>query len=148
MALKLQTYVLGAALETIQGKAKAVRDTATTIKAQIDAGPIASDIIINLMRHMQIAYDVMSAAKVLSGLNAYAQNEFNDPLLNYVAEVDTSLAAMASTYGWVNTNFPKDAAGYLLKDKIVNGVIVNRVFTQAQTAALSPILAALIAAFA
>ena len=147
MALKLQTYVLDSALATIQSKAKTVRDTAATIKAQIDAGPIASDIIINLMRHMRTAHDVMSAAKVMPGLNTYAQNEFNDPLLNYVAEINAALLAMVNTYNWVNTNFPKDVNGYLLKDKIVDGMIENRVFTQAQTAGLSTALATLIAAF-
>ena len=148
MALKMQTYVLASALETIQAKAKTVRDTATTVKAQIDAGPIASDIIINLMRHMRTAHDVMSAAKVMPGLNEYAKNEFNDPLINYVAEIDAALSAMLACYAWVNTNFPKDAGGYLLKDKIVNGVIENRIFTQAQTAGLSTALGTLIAAFA
>lgn len=147
MALKLQTYVLDSALETIQQKAKTVRDTAVTIKTQIDAGPVPSDVVINLMRHMRIAHDVMSAAKAMPGLNEYAKNEFNDPLLDYVAEVNTALSAMLACYTWVNTNFPKDASGYLLKDKIVNGVIENRIFTQAQTAGLSTALATLIAAF-
>ena len=147
MALKLQTYVLDTALDTIQSKAKLVRDTASNIKAQVDAGPIQSDIVVGLMRNMKIQYDIISAAKATPGLNAYARTEFNDPTLDYVAEVDAALAAMATTYNWVNTNFPKDASGYLLKDKIVNGAIENRVFSQAATAGLSTALATLIATF-
>lgn len=148
MALKLQEYVLDSALETIQAKGKGVRDTAAIIKAQIDAGPIASEIVINLMRHMRTAYDIISAAKVTPGLNAYAQNEFDDPAYDYVAEVNAVLAAMLTTYQWVNTSFPKDVNGYLLKDKLVDGVVVNRVFAQQDTVGLSTALATLIAAFA
>ena len=148
MALNLNTYLLDKAVETIQSKAKGVRDTAATIKAQIDAGPVSSDTIINLMRHMRVAYDVMNAAKATPGLNAYAQTEFNSPTLDYVAEVNSALAAMVDTYNWVDNNFPKDVNGYLLKDKIVNGATENRQFTQAQTATLSTQLATLIASFA
>jgi hypothetical protein len=148
MALKLQTYVLDTALKTIQEKAKTVRDQAVLIKSQIDAGPVQSDIVVNLMRNLKVAYDVIDAAKAAPGLNVYARNEFNDQTLDYVAEVDAALAAMLTCYSWVNTNFPKDANGYLLKDKIVNGAIDNRVFAQAQTAGLSTALGTLIAAFA
>ena len=148
MALKLQTYVLDTALKTIQEKAKVVRDQAALIKGQIDAGPVQSDIVVNLMRNLKVAYDVINTAKATPGLNVYARNEFNDPALDYVAEVDAALAAMLTCYSWVNTNFPKDASGYLLKDKIVNGAIENRVFAQSATAGLSTALGTLIAAFA
>ena len=148
MALKLQTYVLDTALKTIQEKAKVVRDQAALIKGQIDAGPVQSDIVANLMRNLKVAYDVINTAKATPGLNVYARNEFNDQALDYVAEVDAALAAMLTCYSWVNTNFPKDASGYLLKDKIVNGAIENRVFAQSATAGLSTALGTLIAAFA
>lgn len=148
MALKLQTYVLDTALSTIQQKAKLVRDAAVNVKAQVDAGPVPSDVVVGIMRNLKIQYDIINAAKVVPGLNAYARNEFDDQALDYVAEVNAALAAMATCYNWVNTNFPKDASGYLLKDKIVNGEIVNREFTQAQTAGLSTALGTLIAAFA
>ena len=148
MALKLQTYVLDTALKTIQEKAKLVRDAAISVKAQCDTGPVQSDIVVGIMRNLKVQYDIINAAKATPGLNVYARNEFNDPALDYVAEVDAALAAMATCFAWVNTNFPKDANGYLLKDKIVNGAIENRVFAQATTAGLSTALGTLIAAFA
>ena len=148
MALKLQTYVLATALENIQAKAKHTRDLAVSIKAQAEAGNISADTILNLLRGMKVAYDVMESAKVTPGLNDYAKTEFNDPLLDYVAEVTAAQAAMVTCFNWITTNLPKDASGYLLKDKIVNGVIEVRTFTPAQTAGLSTVLGTLIAAFA
>ena len=148
MALKLQTYVLDTALKTIQEKAKLVRDAAVNVKAQVDSGPVQSDIVVGIMRNLKVQYDIINAAKATPGLNEYAKVEFDDPTLDYVAEVDAALAAMATCFSWVNTNFPKDANGYLLKDKIVNWAIENRVFAQAQTVGLSTALGTLIAAFA
>ncbi len=148
MALKLNTYLLDVAVKNIQSKGRTVKDGAVAIKAKIDAGPIPSDEVVNIMRHLKMAHDLFAEAKVAPGLNNYAKTEFNDPLLDYVAEVDAAMAACVTCFNWVNTNFPKDASGYLLKDKIVNGAIENRIFTQAQTAGLSTALGTLIAAFA
>lgn len=147
MALKLNTYLLDAAVKNTQSKAKTVKDAATTIKARIDSGPIPSDEVVNIMRHLKTAYDAFAEAKAVPGLNAYAKTEFNDQALDYVAEVEAVMAACLDCYQWVDSNFPKNA-GYLLKDKIVAGVVENRVFTQAQTAGLSTALGTLIAAFA
>lgn len=147
MALKLNTYLLDVAVKNIQSKGRTVKDAAVMIKAKIDAGPIPSDEVVNIMRHLKMAHDAFAEAKAAPGLNAYAITEFNDPLLDYVAETEAVMAACVTCFNWVNTNFPKDANGYLLKDKIVNGVIENRIFTQAQTAGLSTALGTLIAAF-
>jgi DNA-binding CsgD family transcriptional regulator len=126
MALKLQTYVLDTALKTIQEKAKLVRDAAVNVKAQVDAGPVQSDIVVGIMRNLKVQYDIINAAKATPGLNDYAKVEFDDPTLDYVAEVDAALAAMATCFAWVNTNFPKDANGYLLKsmepDEVVDAI--------------------------
>lgn len=148
MALNLDAYLLDTALKNIQAKASSVRGQAEGLKAKIDSGPVAADEILNMMRQFRIAYDLLQTAKSVPGLNAYAQTEFNDPVLDYVAAVTAVQNAMVDCYNWVNTNFPKDVEGYLLKDKIVDGLIENRQFTQADTVGLSTQLATLIAAFA
>jgi hypothetical protein len=147
MALNLNIYLLDSALRDIQSKASTVSGLAQHIKNKIDTGPIRSEEIITLMRQFRVAHDALSVAKNVPGLNAYAQQEFNDALLDYKAEVEAVMAQMVLCYQWVDANFPKDANGYLLKDKIVNGLIENREFTQVQTAGLSAQLAILLAAF-
>ena len=90
----------------------------------------------------------MQTSKAVTGLNDYAKTEFSDASLDYVAEVTAVQAAMAACYAWVATNLPKDANGYLLIEKFVNGTIEPRTVTSAATAGLSALIATLLTKFA
>jgi len=147
MALNLNTLLLADAFASIFGKLRIVKSQTQATIARIDSGATADEVI-NIMRGLQTSYDIINTAKTTPGLAQYAQDQLGDSVLDIAAEVNATLAAMAATVTWIANNFPKDASGYILKDKIVNGSIDNRVFTPAQMAGLKTQLNAIISTFA
>jgi len=142
------SVALDGAFQNIQTKASQVKTASTALKAKMESGPTVAREIINYAAALKNAYDVMTASKAATGLNDYAKIELSNANLDYVAEVTAVQAAMADCYAWVATNLPKDASGYLLIEKFVNGTIVPRTVTSVQTAGLSALIATLLAKFA
>ena len=147
MALNITTTPVAQAFETLLQKATTLKGNVQTVRTTLATTNTPADTVINIMRHIQVARDVIASAKAAAGLNAYAQEQFNDPAVDVVAEADAVIAACNGVLTWTATNFPKDASGYLLKDKIANGTIENRVFTPAAMAGLVTQLDPLLATF-
>ncbi len=148
MALPVREYVLDTGLQAALGKAKAIRSVVQTAKTAIDAGPSTSaDQIMNLMNGIKTSRDIFTQVAALPGLLAYARNEYADATLDMPAELTAVATACDNCLSWIATNFPKDANGWLLKDKIVNGVIEPRTFTPAALSGFSTQLGSLLAAF-
>ena len=57
------------------------------------------------------------------------------------------MAACDGCLSWIVANYPKDASGYLLDRKIVNGAIEHRTFSVSAMSGLSQQFALLLAAF-
>jgi hypothetical protein len=147
MALPL-SVALDGAFTNIQTKASQVKSASTALKAKMESGPTEAREIINYAAALKKAYDVIQTNKSATGLNDYAATELSSPALDYVVEVTAVQTAMSDCYAWVSTNLPKDASGYLLIEKFVNGTIEPRTVTSAQTAGLSALIATLLTKFA
>ena len=147
MPLNITTTPVAQAFETLLQKATTLKSNVQTVRNTLATTNTPADTVINIMRHIQVARDVIASAKAVAGLNAYAQEQFNDPTVDVVLEADAVIASCNAVLSWVATNFPKDASGYLLKDKIVSGQIENRIFTIAAMAGLVTQLDTLLATF-
>lgn len=147
MAINLTSLLLGQAFTDIIGKLKFVKASTQTAISQIDTGATA-DQIISMMRGLKTSLDIINAAKSAPGLAQYAKDQYWDAAFDIAAEINASVSAMNTAVLWIETNMPKDANGYLLKDRIVNGNIENRVFTPAQLAGLKTQLNAILSTLA
>ncbi len=146
MALNSSTIKAQQAFDTIMGKANALRSGLQVQRAILAANGSNADIIFNAMRGVRVTRDLMSANVGTAGLQAYARLQYDNPALDFIANVNGAITACGEVLTWVNANFPKDANGYLLKDKIENGEIVARTFTAAAMAGLVTQIDTLIAA--
>jgi hypothetical protein len=147
MALPIKEFLLNGAVDGAMAKARVLRDNVATAKARVDSGPAPADDVINLMRAIKVSRDLLAQYAAAPGLDAVAREQYNDPALNFSAELTAVVNACDTCLTWVADNFPKDASGWLLKDKIVNGALAPRVFTQAQLSTFSTTLGTLLAAF-
>jgi hypothetical protein len=146
MALPIKDYLAGTAVDQAMRTARILRDNVIGWKARVDAGTTA-DIVLNSMNGIKQARDQLAQIAATPGLAAYAKTEFNDNALNFVAELNAIVAACDACVSWVATNFPRDANGYLLREKIVNGQLEQRALTGAGLSAYSTQLATLLNAF-
>jgi hypothetical protein len=147
VSLPIKQFLLGSAVDKAMERCRILRDTVSVFKSQIDSGSKGSDEVLNLMRGIKIARDQLSAYAAAPGIDVQAREQYNDPALNFSTELTAIVTACDNCLSWVSANFPKDANGWLLKDKIVDGAIDNRVFTQAQLVTFSTTLGTLLATF-
>jgi len=146
MALNSTALNASRAFTTIIDKGRTLKSGLQAQRAIFAANGASGDVIINAMRGVKATRDIFTAEKTTAGLNAYAKLMYDDQALDFVAQVDAVITACNGLLTWVATNFPKDANGYLLKDKIVNGEIEARTFTAAALTTLVVEVDALIAA--
>ena len=146
MALNSSNIKAQQAFETIMGKASTLRSGLQAQRTILSANGSSADVVLNVARGVKVSRDLMSSAVTTPGLQAYARLLYDDPAKEFVADVNAAIAACTTLMTWVATNFPKDANGYLLKDKIVNGEIESRTFTAAAMAGLVAEIDTLIAA--
>lgn len=146
MALPIRNFVASQAVEQGMAKARVLRDNVQKWKTLADAG-CTGDIIINSMQGIKAIRDILSSLVNVAGLNAAAQEEYDDPTLDFAAELNAVIAACDNCLSWVNSNYPKDVNGYLLDRKIVGGQVEFRAFSAAALSGLSAELATLLATF-
>lgn len=147
MSLPISVYGASKSFDAIMSKAAAIKNGAQTVQAQIAAGPISADVVINILRGLKQAYDTFTEHVAQPGLNAYASLVKDDQNLDFVAETNAAKAACLAAFNWIDNNFPKDANGYLLKDKIVAGNIEARTFSSASMSGMNTVLEQLVATF-
>lgn len=132
------------------------RRTANTLKAFAQnvrgfmaASTVSANQVEQVMGEFKSAIETWNAAKAVSGIAAYAQAQYDDVTLDIAAEFTAMLSAAEGVRDWVIANFPKDASGFILKDKYeVDGAITVRQFTPVQTAGLRTELDSFIATVA
>jgi hypothetical protein len=127
-------------------KASSQRSSLIVQRGVLSQDGSSADIVFNAMRGVKVTRDILSANVGTAGLQAYVRVLYDNPAKDFVGEVNAAITACNVLLTWVATNFPKDANGYLLKDKIENGEIVSRTFTAAAMAGLVTEIDALIAA--
>jgi len=146
MALNSSQIKAQQAFETIMDKASVLRSGLQAQRAILAANGSSADVVLNVMRGVKATSALMSANVTTPGLQAYARLLYDDPAKEFVADVNSAIAACGTLLTWVGNNFPKDANGYLLKDQIADGAIVTRTFTAAGMAGLVTQIDTLIAA--
>lgn len=132
-------------LSNAQATAKNLKTHATNLRAQMAAGNIEADQIVDLYRYLIQTKDRLNAVAAIPGIAQYAKDQFNNQSLDIVAEFNAMVTEIQDTIDLIVSIFPKDGNGYLLKDKLIATGIDNRDFTPAQTATLRTQLDALIA---
>lgn len=142
------TGVLSVVLEDIDRRIINLKTYAQTHRAALAAGNTDSARIIGVFRNLRTERAALTQAASTPGLAPFARDQKNNQTLDVVAEFNALVAAIDGVTGWIETNFPKDANGFLLGWSLNAGSVVERQFTPAQTAGLRTQLETLIAAIA
>jgi hypothetical protein len=124
-----------------------VKANAQNVRALSLAGTLPSANVLALVSFLADAKIEFARVSSVPGLAAYARAQVDDPALDIAAEFTNMVSTLDGTIGWIVTNFPKDAGGFLLAQTILaSGRTQDRIFTAAATATLRTQLDALIAA--
>lgn len=142
------TNALAQVLEDVDRRAMSVKEYATRYRTQMAAGDVLATVIVDLFIRLKSDKAAFVTAASTSGLGVYAQAQKNDQNLNIGNEFTAMNAAIDGVTTWIETNFPKDANGYLLRETWSASGPVDRAFSSANTAGLRTVLATLIATIA
>ena len=137
---------LGRAYQKVQVEAINLRGFAVAAQAQLAAGNVSANAVINVLTRITGAIAVFDSVSAIPGLAAYAQNEENDGGYNVTAEFTAMRTEAIGTRDWILTNFPTAPSGEIIKDTLEpDGSITVKQFTPAETAGLQSALGLLIA---
>lgn len=135
---------LDAAWALARSTAQQVQQQAQQLNAQISAGPVSAQIIVNSCAFFATLNVTLTQCAAVAGLAAYAQTQVGNPGLDVVGAFSSMQAALVAVGSWIMTNFPKDGSGNLLYVKFnASGVPQYLSLTQAQLAPLATLLTAL-----
>lgn len=90
----------------IKTRSQALHDRSTT-------QAVLRSRVLKFYQDMLKARTALTAIRNVSGLNAYAQAQFDDGALDTVTEIDAIITALDATILWVDNNFPQ-SGGYAL----------------------------------
>lgn len=142
------TGLLSLTLENIDRQLIALKLYAQQHRNAAAAGNVESSRVLGLHKNLRRERAALSAAASTPGLAQFARDQKSNQSLDVVAEFNAVMAAIDGTISWVETNFPKDAGGFLLAQTITAGEVTDRMFTPAQTAGLRTQLDTLISTIA
>lgn len=142
------TGMLSFVLEDIDRTIASIKLTCQQVRAESLAGAVPSSRILDLFINLQGAKLQLNAAAAVPGLAQFARDQKNNPSLDVVAEFTNVVNTLTSVVDWINTNFPKDAGGFLLAKSFSGTLIVDRTFSTATLVNLRATLDSLIATIA
>src|ERR1044072_3207956 len=128
------TGILSLTLEDIDRQIAEIKRNCTDVKNEAAAGNMPSARILDLYLSLQDKKASLTAAAATPGIAAYAQAQKNNATLDIAAAFSSVLSALDGVLGWIVSNFPKDASGFLLAKTFSGNTIVDRTFTPTQTA--------------
>jgi quinol monooxygenase YgiN len=130
------TNALSRTLEDLDRRAADVKSYCIRYRDNMAAGNVVATVIIDLAIRLNSDRVSFANAANVTGLAQYAKDQKNNQSLDVIAEFNAMVSAIDGCIGWVTTNFPKDANGFLLRETWGNNGTVDRSFTPAQTAGL------------
>lgn len=142
------TGMLSIVLEDIDRRAAALKLYAQQVRAECAVGNVPSSRILDVYVNFKQERAALASAAATPGLTQFARDQKQNQTLDVVAEFNAMIAAIDGVTGWLETNFPKDAGGFLLAKSFSAGTIVDRLFPASQTAGFRTQLDTLIAAIA
>ena len=129
-----------------RGRSGAVKKAAENLRTLAAAGTASASNLLDFATFLADARVDLVKYSGIPGIEAYAQQQINDPTLDLDNAFSTMIAAMDGCRDWIVANFPKEGNGYLLAQTILaNGRQQDRVFSSAQTTGLQSALTVLIA---
>ena len=104
------------------------------LRDQSAVGATSRSSYLSLLAQLGAAVNRWAAIAAISGMGAYAQNQYGSGTLNIGAEFTAMRNAAISLRDWIFTNFPKDAgSGAVLVTTVdTNGVQTALEFTSQQ----------------
>lgn len=137
--------------ETVNEKVQRFRTLAVQTKRgcheaaeALRAGAVSSNLIIQIYTNLVLAREQATAALTDEEVVAFFRGRFGDQS----SEFQSLLQKLGTAIAWITTNFPHDADGYLLKDKLQPTGIAVRQWQPADSAPLAALLDDLVAAIA
>lgn len=134
MAFPTQTMNQQDALNKSIRKAETLKTYLADASVVMGSQTVSASLPLGVMSECMDALMVWNKAKAVSGIGQYAKDQFADQNLNIGAEFTAMVNAVQAVVDAVDTHIPKDADGYLLVRKIVNGSFVVRQLSVAETA--------------
>jgi hypothetical protein len=103
--------------------------------ARTAVGSVESSLVLGIWLRLRAARAQFVAAQNTAGIGAYAQT-VKGGTVDVVAEFAAMIAAIDDAAGWITTNFPSDASGYLLARQFGTDALTDRQFAPVATAGL------------
>lgn len=126
--------------------AQQIQQQAIALNAQIAAGSVSSQTIVNTASFFANANALLTQYAAVPGLAAYAQQQVNNVSLDVAGTFNAMQAALVASLTWIVSNFPKDGGGNLLYAQFNgSGQVVLASFTSSQLSGLATLLTSLIA---
>ncbi|MEM4658702.1 MAG: hypothetical protein QXX77_09820 [Candidatus Methanosuratincola sp.] len=146
MAFKASADTLQQGLQMAQREAQRLKQFAQDVSDLISSQNVSANQVLQIMLEFRNSRDVFNRVKQIPGIADYAKAQFADTGYDIVAEFQQMMKVLNDVISWIQTNFPKDANGYLLKDKFdAQGSISARIFTPPQLAPLKALVDTLVA---
>lgn len=134
--------VLADEIESVLKRARSIRSAALSRKAQLAAGPVSSEIILQIAEEAQIVSDWLTAQAAIPGIGAYAAANLTPAVTaqGLGSDITALIAALDAVVAEVTSTFP--ATGYMLDPPLVDGVRSLKNYSSAATADLRTALQA------
>lgn len=136
------------AYDDVRQLATDVKDFCSRTSAAMAGGNTVSTTIFEVLIRARQSIARFNALKNTPGLPAYAQSQNDDPAYDVAAEFTAMLAAVTALASQIESDFPKDANGFLLAQTFGAYGPVDRSFTPVQTASIRTRLNAVVATIA
>lgn len=130
------TNSLQSVLQDIDRRLIGIKNRAGRDRATLSGGSTSATTIIDVFKTMRGDRVWLDSVKSTAGLPQYSKDIKNDQTLDIVTEFNSVLSAMDSVTLWIETNFPVDGSGFLLKETFTANGTNDRQFTPSQTAGL------------
>lgn len=142
---KTNKQTLSEVFNEIQQTALFVKSSTQASLTTLSAGQIEGRNLVSLTAQLANHYRKMDVLSRTTGLAAYAASEYTSDGIDFVAEFQSMMTALAAVVAWVRSNVPTDGEGYLLLETMdAQGVVRSRVYSVNQTAALRTLMQTLV----
>ena len=119
----------------IQYRCIAIKKQVDGLISSINANAnTSSTLVIQMYESLGSTRTYLQSVQSTPGLDQYAKDQSNDPAYDTTAEYTAMLNEFTSCINWIETNYPTDGSGYLLREIFNGGSLDERLFTQAQLA--------------
>lgn len=145
MAFPASQNLLSEKLERVFLLARSTKQYAAEMSAFLSANSVSAMQILDVMENFQAAINEWNDIIADADSRAYIREQLKNDTFDVVAEFTAMRDAVQGVITWIETNFPKDADGWIQIIKIVNGQRQIRSFAPANTAGLRTQLDAVVA---